>query len=421
MTVPSTQTRWKEVATVSDQPELPVLENHPAPAGRQRIVVAMSGGVDSSVAAALLKAEGHDVIGITLQLYDHGEATGRKGSCCAGQDIQDARRVAELLDIPHYVLDYEKRFAAAVIETFAASYVAGETPIPCVNCNQDIKFRDLLATARDLGATHLATGHYIQKRSGPNGSQLHRAADSERDQSYFLFATTQDQLDHLMFPIGGYSKLAVRKMALDLGLPVAEKSDSQDICFVPKGKYTDVIERLKPGALHPGDIVHVDGRILGRHEGTINYTVGQRRGLKIPAAEPLYVIRISAERNEVVVGPRDLLMTKGLVLRNVNWLDRSAARKADEGEVQVYARIRSTQVPAAALLTTSKDGVVTAVLSSGEEGIAVGQACVFYADASGQSQVLGGGWIAKTFNPEQTADQKNSKMNSPLADLPVAS
>ena len=386
------------------------------PAGRQRIVVAMSGGVDSSVAAALLKAEGHDVIGITLQLYDHGEATGRKGSCCAGQDIQDARRVAELLDIPHYVLDYEKRFAAAVIETFAASYVAGETPIPCVSCNQDIKFRDLLITARELGASHLATGHYIQKRQGPDGPELLRGADRERDQSYFLFATTQDQLNQLMFPIGGYAKPAVRKMALDLGLPVAEKSDSQDICFVPKGRYTDVIERLKPGALHPGDIVHVDGRKLGRHEGTINYTVGQRRGLKIPAAEPLYVIRINAERNEVLVGPRDLLMTKGLVLRNVNWLDRSVAQKAAERGALIYARIRSTQEPSAAVLSVSADGTVTVTFEAGEEGIAVGQACVFYADACGQSQVLGGGWIAKTFNPEHSA-----RADGPLVSLPAAS
>ena len=358
----------------------------------------MSGGVDSSVAAALLKAEGHDVIGITLQLYDHGEATGRKGSCCAGQDIQDARRVAELLDIPHYVLDYEKRFAAAVIETFAASYVAGETPIPCVNCNQDIKFRDLLVTARDLGASHLATGHYIQKREGPNGPQLHRAADSERDQSYFLFATTHGQLDQLMFPIGGLTKPAVRKMAQDMGLPIADKADSQDICFVPKGKYTDVIERLKPGALQPGDIVHADGRTLGRHEGTINYTVGQRRGLKIPAAEPLYVLRISAERNEVVVGPRDLLLTRGVVLRNVNWLDRSFAEEAASGEAHIYARIRSTQAPAPATLTTNEDGAVSVVLHAGEEGIAAGQACVFYADASPQSQILGGGWIARTLD-----------------------
>jgi tRNA-uridine 2-sulfurtransferase len=385
-------------------------------AKRQRIVVAMSGGVDSSVAAALLKAEGHDVIGITLQLYDHGEATGRKGSCCAGQDIQDARRVAELLEIPHYVLDYEKRFAAAVIETFAASYVAGETPIPCVNCNQDIKFRDLLVTARELGASHLATGHYIQKKDGPSGPQLYRGADSDRDQSYFLFATTPTQLDQLLFPIGGMNKSAVRQAAKDFGLPIADKADSQDICFVPKGKYADVIERLKPGALQPGDIVHVDGRKLGRHEGTINYTVGQRRGLKIPAAEPLYVIRIDANRNEVVVGPRDLLMTYGLVLRNVNWLDSSLASAAAAGQADIYARIRSTQSPSPATLRLSNEGTLTVVLHSGEEGVAAGQACVFYADGSAQSQILGGGWIARTLEPDRASFSARN-----LSGLPAAS
>ncbi len=381
--------------------------------GHRRIVVAMSGGVDSSVAAALLKAEGHDVIGITLQLYDHGEATGRKGSCCAGQDIQDARRVAEMLDIPHYVLDYEKRFKAAVIDTFAASYVAGETPIPCVNCNQDIKFRDLLVTARELGASHLATGHYIQKREGAHGPQMYRGADSDRDQSYFLFATTPAQLEQLMFPIGGLSKPAVRKLADDLGLPVAAKADSQDICFVPKGKYTGVIERLKPGALHPGDIIHVDGRVLGRHEGTINYTVGQRRGLKIPGPEPLYVIRISADRNEVVVGPRDLLMTQGMMLRNVNWLDAELGQQVAAGETQIFARIRSTQAPAPAVIT-SNDGAITVELGVGEEGIAAGQACVFYADGSAQSQVLGGGWIARTFEKVPAARTDHRHMEMPL-------
>jgi tRNA-uridine 2-sulfurtransferase len=281
--------------------------------------------------------------------------------------------------------------------------VAGETPIPCVNCNQDIKFRDLLETARELGASHLATGHYIQKREGPNGPHLHRAADSERDQSYFLFATTPAQLNQLMFPIGGMLKPAVRKIAEDLGLPVAAKADSQDICFVPKGKYSDVIERLKPGALQPGDIVHVDGRKLGRHEGTINYTVGQRRGLKIPAADPLYVIRINAEMNEVVVGPRALLMTNGLLLRDVNWLDATMHSDAISGGAEIYARIRSTQAPAPASLMVGSDGKVTVALHSGEEGIAAGQACVFYADASAQAQVLGGGWIARTFDTEPLA------------------
>ena len=393
--------------------ELPVLPDRDQ---RQRIVVAMSGGVDSSVAAALLKSAGHDVIGITLQLYDHGEATGRKGSCCAGQDIQDARHVAGLLGIPHYVLDYEKRFAKSVIDSFAASYVAGETPIPCVNCNQDIKFRDLLETARELGASHLATGHYIQKREGPNGPQLHRAVDADRDQSYFLFATTTQQLDQLMFPIGGMTKPAVRKIAEDLGLPVAGKADSQDICFVPKGKYADVIEKLKPGALQPGNIVHVDGRVLGRHEGTINYTVGQRRGLKIPAADPLYVIRISAERNEVVVGPRDILMTKGLVLRNVNWLGRSFAEDAANGRAEIFARIRSTGVPSPATVVTEAGGPTKVVLHAGEEGVAAGQACVFYASNAAEAQILGGGWIARTL-----ANEHVPKFAAEVAGLPAAS
>ncbi len=267
-----------------------------------------------------MREAGHDVIGITLQLYDHGAATGRKGSCCAGQDIHDARRVADALGIPHYVLDYESRFASAVIDSFAESYAAGETPIPCVTCNQQIKFRDLLDTAKELGADVLATGHYIQRRDGTNGPEMARAVDPDRDQSYFLFATTPEQLRHLWFPLGGIPKAQVRELARRFDLPVAEKADSQDICFVPTGRYTDVIERLKPGALKPGDIVHVDGRHLGRHDGIVNYTIGQRKGLKISGPEPLYVVRLDAARNEVVVGPRDCLRTQKLLLRNTNWL-----------------------------------------------------------------------------------------------------
>jgi tRNA-uridine 2-sulfurtransferase len=382
----------------------------------QRIVVAMSGGVDSSVAAALLKAEGHDVIGVTLQLYDHGEATGRKGSCCAGQDIQDARRVAELLAIPHYVLDYEKRFAAAVIDTFAESYIAGETPIPCVSCNQDIKFRDLLQFARDLGASHLATGHYIQKREGANGPELLRGIDSSRDQSYFLFATSRDQLEHLMFPIGGLTKDEVRKVAHDQGLPVADKPDSQDICFVPKGRYSDVIEKLKPGAAQPGNIIHVDGHVLGRHEGTLHYTVGQRRGIRIPAADPLYVILIDAAKNEVVVGPRDLLLTRDLVLRDVNWLDDGMMARISDGGLQVFSRIRSTQAPApATVLPGSIHGQVNVVLEAGEEGIARGQACVFYDGPNAGARVLGGGWITRT-----TPIAKLSTQFERIAGMPAA-
>ena len=293
---------------------------------RKRVVVAMSGGVDSSVAAAMMKAAGHEVIGVTLQLYDHGTATGRKGSCCAGQDIHDARHVAEALGIPHYVLDYEARFAAKVIDTFAESYIAGETPIPCVTCNNEIKFHDLLETAKDLDAEFLVTGHYVQRRDTAHGPELARAADPDRDQSYFLFGVTKEQLASLWFPIGGMQKAEVRERARFFNLPVADKSDSQDICFVPTGRYTDVIERLKPNALNSGNIVHLDGRILGRHDGIIHYTVGQRRGIKIPAAEALYVVRLDAARNEVVVGPRAALTTAGLVLRERQLAGGKAAR-----------------------------------------------------------------------------------------------
>lgn len=375
-----------------------------------RIVVAMSGGVDSSVVAALLKRDGHDVVGITLQLYDAGKASGRKGACCAGQDIQDARRVAEKLAIPHYVLDYEKRFSDAVIGSFADSYIAGETPIPCVTCNQEIKFRDLLSTACELGADTLATGHYIQKRDTPSGPHLHRAADSDRDQSYFLFATTSEQLSKLMFPLGGLPKAEVRALARELGLAVAEKPDSQDICFVPKGRYSDIIERLKPGSLRQGDIVHADGRMLGRHEGIVNYTVGQRRGLGISSEEPLYVLRLDSDRNRVVVGPRDFLRTDGLLLRNVNWLGDEPLEGAIEG-LRIHARIRSTSPPQAATLSREPDGTIRVVLEDGAYGVAAGQACVFYADASPEARVLGGGWIERTLQPatvSAAADHESS-------------
>jgi tRNA-specific 2-thiouridylase len=368
----------------------------PAAQDKKRVVVAMSGGVDSSVVAALMKQAGHEVIGITLQLYDHGAATGRKGSCCAGQDIHDARRVAEALAIPHYVLDYESRFAKSVMASFAASYVAGETPIPCVTCNQEIKFRDLLETAKDLGAEVLATGHYIQRREGAHGPYLARAADTERDQSYFLFGTTAEQLRHLWFPLGAMRKADVRALAHALELPVAEKPDSQDICFVPTGRYTGVIERLKPGALKPGDIVHVDGRRLGRHDGIINYTIGQRRGLKVPGPEPLYVVRLDAERNEVVVGPRDCLRTKGLLLKNTNWLGDEPFVDASADGLPVYVRIRSSQPPQPAVLFAEGEDTARVVLREGEDGVAVGQACVFYADGGEEARLLGGGFIART-------------------------
>jgi len=364
----------------------------------------MSGGVDSSVAAAIMKAAGHDVIGVTLQLYDHGSATGRKGSCCAGQDIHDARRVAETLGIPHYVLDYEARFAQKVIESFAESYVAGETPIPCVTCNNEIKFRDLLETAKDLGAEVLVTGHYVQRLDTEHGPELARAVDIDRDQSYFLFGITKAQLEALWFPIGSLQKSEVRDLARSFGLPVADKSDSQDICFVPTGRYTDVIERLKPSALDAGNIVHMDGRILGRHDGIVHYTVGQRRGIKIPAPEPLYVVRLDAAKNEVIVGPRSALTTSGLILRDVNWLGENSFKDSADGGLELYVRMRSSQKLRAALLTADADGGGRVELHDGEEGIATGQACVFYASSEPGARVLGGGWIAKTVKAANQSD-----------------
>lgn len=370
--------------------------NSAAAAARGRIVVAMSGGVDSSLVAALLKRQGYDVVGITLQLYDHGEATARKGACCAGQDIQDARRVADVIGIPHYVLDYERRFADAVITKFADSYLAGETPIPCVTCNQEIKFKDLLGVALELGADKLATGHYIRLDHTPSGPVLSRAHDADRDQSYFLYATTRAQLERIVFPLGNMPKSDVRELARELGLPVADKSDSQDICFVPKGRYTDVIERLKPGALKEGDIVHIDGRRLGRHDGIINYTVGQRRGIRIPSPEPLFVVRLDAAKNEVIVGPRQALETTALILKGVNWLGDEPLEEAAAAERALHVRVRSSQPTQPAILTADEDGSIKVVLGQGQLGIAAGQACVFYADGSDLSRVLGGGTIVRT-------------------------
>jgi tRNA-specific 2-thiouridylase len=350
----------------------------------------MSGGVDSSVVAALLARQGHDVVGVTLQLYDHGAAAGRRGSCCAGQDIHDARRVADRLGIPHYVLDYEARFKARVMQAFADSYAAGETPIPCVACNQRIKFDDLLSMALELGADLLATGHYVERRDGPSGPELYRAADPERDQSYFLFATRRAQLARLAFPLGAMPKREVRALAREFGLPVADKADSQDICFVPQGRYSGVVERLRPDAAEPGDIVHVDGRVLGRHAGIIHYTVGQRRGLGVAGGEPLYVVRLDAPARRVVVGPRESLGTRRLQLRDVSWLGDEDLGGAAQS---VAVRIRSSAPLQPAALY--RDGTRAHVLlGSSEYGVAPGQACVFYADAGPRARVLGGGWIA---------------------------
>lgn len=366
-----------------------------------RVVVAMSGGVDLSVVAAMLKAAGHEVIGITLQLYDHGEATARKGACCAGQDIYDARRVAEQLQIPHYVLDYEERFKSAVIDRFADSYLAGETPIPCVNCNIQIKFMDLLDTAQELGADVLATGHYIRRREGQYGPELSRAEDADRDQSYFLFSTTKAQLEKLWFPLGDLPKSKVRDEARKLGLPVAEKPDSQDICFVPSGSYADVIERLKPEALTPGPIVHVDGRVLGQHEGIVHYTVGQRRGLGISCGEPLYVVKLNADKNEVVVGPREALATRVITLREVNWLGDERLEAVTRNGLEIHARVRSTQLPKPAVLQSRADGRLNVLLADAADGIATGQACVFYSDGGSEARILGGGWINSTLRDDE--------------------
>src|SRR6516164_241719 len=366
------------------------IEGHPSDT---RVVVAMSGGVDSSVTAALLAETGYDVVGITLQLYDHGAATHRKGACCAGRDIHDARAVAARIGVPHYVLDYEQRFKEAVIDRFAESYVAGETPVPCVECNQAIKFRDLLVTARELGAAVLATGHYVaSRRLGDGRRALYRAREAERDQSYFLFATTRAQLELLRFPLGDMTKAQTRELARSFGLTVADKQDSQDICFVPSGRYTDIISRLKPNAMEAGDIVDLGGRLIGRHQGIANFTVGQRKGLGIALGSPLYVVRLDAATRRVVVGPREALRMDRIVLRDVNWIGDGALDHAVAGGLEVFVRVRSTRAPQPAWLRGA-DGTYEVELVAGEEGVSPGQACVFYDAPSGQARVLGGGFI----------------------------
>ena len=356
-----------------------------------RVVVAMSGGVDSSVVAAVLAEQGYDVVGVTLQLYDHGAALAKKGACCAGRDIHDARRVAETMGFPHYVLDYENKFKEAVIDEFADSYLAGATPVPCIRCNERVKFKDLLETAKDLDADCMATGHYIQRMMGDTKAELHQAADGNRDQSYFLFSTKQDQLDYLRFPLGHLtSKAETRALAAKYGLPVADKPDSQDICFVPNGNYAAVIEKLRPGAAEPGDIVDVEGNVLGAHNGVIHYTIGQRRGLGIGGlADPLYVVRLDVDKRQVVVGAKELLATRTVPLGEINWLGDEPLMSREEWHLDV--RVRSTRPPRGAVLRPISETTATVELITAEEGISAGQACVFY-DAE-STRIFGGGWI----------------------------
>lgn len=357
------------------------------PESQTRVVVAMSGGVDSSTVAAMLHAQGYEVIGITLQLYDHGVAIGKKGACCAGQDIADARRVADTLGIPHYVLNYESRFKESVMEDFADTYLAGATPIPCVRCNQSVKFKDLLSTAKDLGADCMATGHYVQRVEKDGKAQLVRGVDPDKDQSYFLFATTQEQLDFLRFPLGGLDKATTRAMAQQYGLAVADKPDSQDICFVPTGGYADVVKKLRPTAIKPGEIMHVDGRVLGAHSGIINYTVGQRKGLGGGSAEPLYVVKLDTATNRVIVGPREALAQARFAIKEVNWLEGELTRPIDD----IRVKMRSAQKPMQARVVPTPIGADIELLAP-YEGIAPGQACVVYDG----DRVLGGGWIVAT-------------------------
>ncbi len=357
-----------------------------------RVVVAMSGGVDSSVVAAKLKSEGFDVIGITLQLYDHGQAIGKTGTCCAGIDINDARRIADKLKFPHYVLNYESRFKESVIDEFAESYLNGNTPVPCIRCNEKIKFTDLMKTAKELKADCLATGHYVRQCFGSNGPELHKATDLKKDQSYFLFATTSDQLSFLRFPLGELeSKDKTRQLAEKLKLKVANKPDSQDICFVPNGSYTEVIRKLRPDSNKPGNIQNMAGEVIGRHNGVINFTIGQRRGLRIGGGNPLYVTKIDALNQIITVGPKEALIIRSISINEINWLGSKNFLQAPTNGWEVEVKVRSTKPAVPALVKPISRTEADVVLSCDEQGISPGQACVFY--QNGNSRVLGGGWI----------------------------
>ena len=358
-----------------------------------KVVVAMSGGVDSSVAAALVKNSGYSVIGITLQLYDSGSSHGKKGSCCAGQDIQDARKVAADLGIPHYVLNYEDIFKEKVINSFSDSYKKGETPIPCVLCNEKVKFDDLFEAAKGLNAKALITGHYIISQGFEQNRQLHRAKDSEKDQSYFLFKTTRDQLEFLRFPLGTFKKSEIRSFAREIGLTVSDKPDSQDICFVPDGKYADILKKIDPNNLKPGNLKSVDGDILGQHKGIVNFTIGQRKGLGVATGVPLYVIEINPENHDVILGSKEDLRKRNIYIRDVNWIGDNEIKLIGSKKIKIKAKIRSAQEPKSASLFVSNKGLCVN-FEEEVEGVSPGQACVFY-DAKNSSRVLGGGWITE--------------------------